>query len=144
MKSKSKMANVLNKCLTLILLVSVTAIECQVVLNRNQLATWIPSYLTDTSMNLNSRSISLIDTATFSGLSNLKNLYLDRNKLTHLDPDTFSSLSNLQHLYLKFNSLTNIDSNTFSGLTNLNYLNLEVYLKQTARTVGPLKQSKKN
>ena len=67
------MANILNKGLTLILLfVTVTVIECQVTLNRNQLATWIPSYLTATSITLTHRNISLIDTATFSELSNLQ------------------------------------------------------------------------
>jgi Leucine-rich repeat (LRR) protein len=93
------MANMLIKSLALILLVTVTVIECQVILNKNILATWIPSYFTTVSFYLVSRDLSLIDSATFSGLSNLKNLYLDRNKLTHLDPATFSGLSNLQHLY---------------------------------------------
>jgi hypothetical protein len=77
------MANILVKGLTLILFVTVTVIECQVILNRNQLATWIPSYLTATSMNLTYRSISLIDSFTFSGLSNLQHLYLHSNSLTN-------------------------------------------------------------
>ena len=66
------MTNILIKSLALILLVAVTVIECQVILNRNQLATWIPSYLTSTSIDLSRRNISLIDTATFSELSNLQ------------------------------------------------------------------------
>jgi Leucine-rich repeat (LRR) protein len=112
------------KSLALILLVTVTVIESQVTLNRNQLASWIPSYLTTVSVYLVSRDVSLIDSATFSGLSNLKNIYLDRNKLTRLDPTTFSGLSNLQHLYLTSNSLTQIDSNLFSDLTYLIHLDL--------------------
>ena len=66
------MANILIKSLALILLVAVTVIECQVILNRNLLASWIPSYLTATTIDLTRRNISLIDTATFSELSNLQ------------------------------------------------------------------------
>jgi hypothetical protein len=76
MKSKSIMANILIKGLTLILIVTVTVIECQVTLNRNQLASWIPSYSNEITLSLESRNISLIDINTFSGLSNLKNLNL--------------------------------------------------------------------
>ena len=93
------MANILNKGLALILLyVTVSVIECQVTLNRNQLATWIPSYLTATSISLTYKNISLIDSATFSGLSNLQYLYLNDNLLTNLDSNTFSGLTNLNHL----------------------------------------------
>ncbi len=70
------MANILIKGLTLILIVTVTVIECQVTLNRNQLASWIPSYSNEITLSLESRNISLIDINTFSGLSNLKNLNL--------------------------------------------------------------------
>ena len=76
------MANIFIKGLTLIILfVTVTVIECQVILTRNQLATWIPSYLTATSIDLVRRNISLIDSATFSGLSNLQYLNLHYNLL---------------------------------------------------------------
>ncbi len=52
------MANILNKGLALILLfVTVTVIECLVILNRNQLATWLPSYSTATSIDLSRRNI---------------------------------------------------------------------------------------
>ena len=87
------MVNILVKGFTLILLVTVNVIECQVILNRNLLAEWNPSYLTATSMNLTYRSISLIDSDTLSGLSNLRYLYLHCNSLTNLDSNTFSGLT---------------------------------------------------
>ncbi len=117
------MANILIKGLTLIiLLVTVTVIECQVILNRNQLATWIPSYLTATTMDLTFKKISLIDTATFSGLSILQALYLHYNLLTNIDSNTFSGLTNLYFLRLAWNQISFIDSQTFSKLKNLKSL----------------------
>jgi Leucine-rich repeat (LRR) protein len=101
------MANILFKSLTLILFVTVTIIECQVILNRNQLASWIPSYLTDTTISLKFRNISLVDSATFSGLPYLRNLYLNPNSLTQIDSNTFSGLTNLLGLDLGANKLTN-------------------------------------
>ena len=99
------MTNILTKSLALILLVTVTVIECQVTLNRNQLATWLPSYSNEITLSLESRNIFLIDINTFSGLSNLKNLYLFYNLLTNIDSATFSGLSNLQYLNLHYNLL---------------------------------------
>ncbi len=66
------MENIFIKGLALILLfVTVTVIEFQVILNRNQLETWIPSYLTDILIILPSKNISLIDTDLFFGLTKL-------------------------------------------------------------------------
>ena len=52
-----------------------SVIECQIVLNRNQLAAWEPYYLTTTRMVLDGKNISSIDPATFSGLSHYKVLF---------------------------------------------------------------------
>ena len=51
-------------------------IECQVFLKRVQLAAWTPSCATETTIDLNNRNISLIDSRTFSNLTQLKYLYL--------------------------------------------------------------------
>ncbi len=118
------MANIFVKVLALILLVTATVIECQVILNRNQLATWLPSYLTATSIDLVRRSISLVDSATFSGLSNLQIIYLQYNLLTNIDSNTFSGLTNLNTLDLGANKLTNFSPSTFKDLINLTLLSL--------------------
>ncbi len=52
-----------------------------IVLDRNQLATWYPNYLTNTEFNLYSRQIASISTGTFTGLSQLQLLYLNYNQL---------------------------------------------------------------
>ena len=49
-----------------IALVSSFIIECQVILNRAQLAAWIPSYATNTKIKLDSRGIQSIEATTFS------------------------------------------------------------------------------
>ncbi len=68
----------------------------QVILNRNQLATWVPNYATTTSIDLNNKaSITYIDTRTFDNLPNLKTLILFWNKIPYIDPATFNSLINL-------------------------------------------------
>ena len=79
----------------------VSLIESQVILNRAQLAAWIPSYATATNISLGSRNISSIEASTFSNLSRLVRLELDRNLLSSLDPNTFNSLTNLQRLFEK-------------------------------------------
>jgi hypothetical protein len=62
---------------SLVLVVSITIdIECQVLLNRDQLAAWYPSYSTAVTIDVHDRSISLIDVGTFSGLSKLGSLDL--------------------------------------------------------------------
>ena len=53
--------------LTIIFLVSF--IECQVVLNRAQLAAWIPSYATATRIDLSNKTIQSIEPSTFSNLN---------------------------------------------------------------------------
>ena len=70
-------------------------------MNRAQLAAWIPSYATATNISLGSRNISSIEASTFSNLSRLVRLELDRNLLSSLDPNTFNSLTNLQRLFEK-------------------------------------------
>ena len=49
-----------------IALVSSFIIECQVILNRAQLAAWIPFYATNTKIKLDSRGIQSIEATTFS------------------------------------------------------------------------------
>ncbi len=53
-----------------------------VVLDRNQLAPWIPNYLTANEFNLDSRQITSISNGTFAGLSQIQRLNLSKNQLT--------------------------------------------------------------
>ena len=71
-----------------------------VVLDRNQLASWYPNYLTDTLFYLAGGQITSISTGTFTGLSELQELDLYYNQLTSLDASIFNGLSQLQYLYL--------------------------------------------
>ena len=91
-----------------------------VILNREQLAAWIPDYATQTQIVLSYKGISSIDTHTFDGLSHITNLLLYSNQLTNLMPGTFDSLINLEGLDLGFNTkLTQLDSRLFKNLNNL-------------------------
>ena len=72
----------------------------------NLLATLIPSYLTQAIINLDRRSIVLIDTRTFMGLSHITNLSLS---------DIFKYHSNFKSnfkLSLRFKNIKRIDSYT--------------------------------
>ena len=50
-------------------------IECQIFVNRAQLAAWIPTYATETTINLNNKDIFLIDSRTFSNLNQLYRIH---------------------------------------------------------------------
>ena len=77
-----------------------------VVLNRNQLASWYPNYLTDYQFNLNSRQITSISTGTFTGLSQLQVLWLNNNNLISLDRNIFIGLLNLEIVNLRSNPIS--------------------------------------
>jgi Leucine-rich repeat (LRR) protein len=94
-------------------------IDCQVVLNREQLAEWYPSYATQNFLGLGYRNIQSIEVGTFSNLTSLNVLYLNENQLSCLNPTTFNSLTNLQVLWLSGNKLTQIEASTFSNLKSL-------------------------
>ena len=49
-------------------------IECQVILNRELLEKWIPSYDTAASIDLDSRNIQYIEVSTFYNLKSLSEL----------------------------------------------------------------------
>ena len=86
-----------------------------VILDRDQLKTWIPTYLTTTQFDLDSRQITYISNGTFTGLSHLKGLSLQNNTLTLLDASIFNGLSQLQLLYLISNKFTSLDRFIFNA-----------------------------
>ena len=73
-----------------------------------------------TKLNLNAKSLTLVKSTDFNGLTGLTGLDLGSNSLTSLS--SLSGLTNLTELSLSSNSLTNISA--LSGLTNLTELNL--------------------
>jgi Leucine-rich repeat (LRR) protein len=95
-----------------------------VVLDRNQLASWIPNYLTDYQFYLIYLQIESISAGTFTGLSQLKQLSLQSNQLNSIEASILNGLSQLQYLELSYNNLISLDRNIFVGLLNLE----EVYL----------------
>ena len=105
--------------LIIFLLTFLVTCECQVILNKSLLATWIPTYTTATFINLSHSNISLIESRTFSGLTQLQDLRLYNNKLTTIDSFTFNDLVNLRTLSLFANQLSYIDPYTFVNLKSL-------------------------
>ena len=107
-----------------IIIFLVSFIECQVILNRPQLAAWIPSYATATNISLGSRNISSIEASTFSYLNSLVKLDINKNQLSSLNTTTFNSLTNLEYLVLFWYKLIQKEASTFSNLKSLFVLDL--------------------
>ena len=94
------------------------------ILNRNQLASWIPTFASETSLDLSNRYIGSADSRTFSSLSSVTCLSFAHNKLKQIDSYLFNDLVNLRTLNLNVNSLSSLDPYTFSTLQNLVSLHL--------------------
>ena len=61
-----------------------------------------------TALYLNSNEISEIGANNFTGLSYVKRLHLDRNRITHIDDDAFLPCAALLDLRLSYNQLTSL------------------------------------
>ena len=77
-----------------------------------------------TYLSLQGRGIATLKAGDFSGLVNLRDLYLHDNQLSTLPSGVFSGLGNLWRLWLHNNRLTTLPSGVFSGLVNLDRLEL--------------------
>ena len=102
-KNKVKKNEIKNPFIFMPIFLVSSLIECQVVLNRAQLAEWYPSYATATYIYLSNRNIQSIEASTFSNLNILTRLYLSGNQLSSLKPSTLDSLMNLKELLLEKN-----------------------------------------
>ena len=93
----------------LILFISFSLICESIILDRKQLAEWVPDFNVTKSVQLMYADITSIETNTFDGLTNIQQIILYFNQIASLSPNTFCSLINLQVLWLHINILTNVD-----------------------------------
>jgi len=75
-------------------------------------------------LNLTGNSISYIVDGAFNGTPQIRELYLDQNKLTRIRLLMFSGLKFLSRLDLSDNLISTIDNRSFQHLTYLTYLSL--------------------
>ena len=75
-------------------------------------------------LDLRNGGIAAISAGDFSGLGNLRELYLTNNQLSTLPANAFSDLGNLRGLYLHDNRLSTLTATVFSGLDDLRLLYL--------------------
>ncbi|KAM7140162.1 relaxin receptor 1 isoform 2-T2 [Molossus nigricans] len=73
---------------------------------------------------LQNNKIRSISVHSFRGLYNLTKLYLSRNRITFLNPGVFEDLHKLEWLVIDDNHLSQISSQTFYGLNSLMLLEL--------------------
>ncbi|MDE2997525.1 MAG: leucine-rich repeat protein [Gemmatimonadota bacterium] len=77
------------------------------------------------SLNLGYKSISVLKSGDFGGLSSMTTLYLNNNySLTSLPEDLFDGLSSLKFLNMQDNGLTSLPENAFDGLSSLQRISL--------------------
>ena len=74
---------------------------------------------------LNDSGIVALGNATFSGLGSLEILHLEDNVIGEIRGNEFAALTYLRELYLQNNDLVYINDNTFARLVNLRTLRLE-------------------
>ena len=74
---------------------------------------------TATSINIAQRSIVFIQPNTFQSYVNLKELYINSNKITNITTSTFTGLNKLEILYLYSNEIEILEVTSFRGLDNL-------------------------
>ncbi len=74
------------------------------------------------SLDFTRMDITSLQPDDFSGLTNLRILYLDQNKLSSLPAGVFSDLTALRVLSLGTNALSSLPDGVFSGLTALEWL----------------------
>ena len=75
-----------------------------------------------THLNLWWNSISGVETGSFDGLHNLRELFLSHNRLTEIVYNMFVGLESLSNLHLDNNQIVDIKSGAFEGLNTLREL----------------------
>ncbi|XP_026217825.1 toll-like receptor 13 [Anabas testudineus] len=93
----------------------------------------IPS--TVKGLDLSTNQISKIHVSDFKKLSNMTELYLDKNNISQIDNSAFASLICLKELNLHLNKLVELQEGLFDGLSNLTKLIISRnYIKTVAAT----------
>lgn len=77
------------------------------------------------SIRVSGCSLTSVSEIHFKGLSKLKILNLENNKIDHIASDAFIDLVALELLYLSYNRIQFLGANTFSSLENLEQLFLD-------------------
>ena len=73
---------------------------------------------------MKSCGLRTIELGAFNGLTKLRRLLMQNNKISEITPDTFQNLNRLEALDLNNNKLEHLDSAVFNGLVNLTDINL--------------------
>ena len=97
---------------------------------QKQLATEI------STLSLNNKGITSLQSGDFAGLTGLGILYLHNNQLTTLPADIFAGLPALTHLWLQFNPSLSLPAGIFAGL-QLTGLYMHVDVPVTLERVSP-------
>lgn len=76
------------------------------------------------ALSLSNNEIAALNPNVFSGLTNLKDLYLGGNIISSINDSAFVGLPNIRYIDLSGNSLTTLSSGPFINLSTLRYLNV--------------------
>ena len=102
----------------ILIFTNIVCVKC-IHLNQNILFS-IFNYTIDTEyIDLSDREIDSIDILTFNGMTNLKILHIERNRLTKIENGLFDGQAKLREIWLESNQLLTIERNSFVGLNQL-------------------------
>jgi Leucine-rich repeat (LRR) protein len=112
-----------------IFLLNALVLYANVILNRDQLKSWFPDFLTDKNLILSDRNIKSINSDTFIGLNLLQILSINNNEIEIFDSNLFDDLVNLNGLILGPQQQSSavhppLDTLLFDKLINLDNLDL--------------------
>ena len=79
---------------------------------------------TTTTVEISKTSIQKLDSSSFTGLTQLKVLILNQNKIALIEPGTFSGQRSMTHLDLSYNVLQTLNGAMLEGLVSLKVLRI--------------------
>ena len=88
-------------------------------LNQQVLFNTLGYSLDSVEIDLDGYNLTILDDSTFKGLSKLKRLNLNSNKLKSISDKIFNGLNELTELWIESNELVYISEKSFNNLTNL-------------------------
>ena len=99
------------------ILAELSMTDCSAVTNERLRTIW--------ELNLESKSLTALQSGDFSGMSGLAYLSLQNNALTSLPDDVFAGLNSLDGVRLEHNTLTSLPEGAFADSTSLSWLRLD-------------------